>query len=63
MQVAGCLLNYPRQKDNALVIQECADKSMTDQILSVLFFLPSDAFVASARSFNMFKEHVAVGIN
>ena len=36
MRVAGCLLNYPRQKaDNALVIQECADKSMTDQILSV----------------------------
>ena len=36
MRVAGCLLYDPRQKaDNALVIQECANESMADQILPI----------------------------
>ena len=36
MRVAGCLLYDPRQKtDNALIIQERANESMADQVLSI----------------------------
>ena len=36
MRVAGCLLYGPRQKtDNALIIQESANESMADEILSI----------------------------
>ena len=39
-----------------------APKSLELVLVSSLFFFPSDAFVASARSFNMFKSMLQLGL-